>query len=359
MTPLERSYRRTLRLLPSGYRQVWEEDMVDAYMESASHDGGDAPSARSRAEHLSVVGLAVWLRLSGVYASPRGLASRGAVFGFALVGLLYLALGGILNLIGLVVDGFPIDRFLNKWAYVLYWFGPVFPAVLWVAAFVTVLLCRAAAARVLVLVAFLAQVGLMMANFLQVSPYDQLEVPTPTVSTVWRQVGELSVADGAWLAIVVAATLIAAIVIAAEVGGLKPGPGRWFWLGGAALLAFVQGVAALVEIAGYPFRLGASADPGNAVQFGLLVAMLAALAALCNPGWLLALALFVVVFAGNALLDYLRALDGRPDGLPYIEPLSYWQRVDFFLVVLAVACVAVGLIGIRRLPRARLSAPEV
>jgi hypothetical protein len=360
MTPLERRYRRILRLLPTGYRQAWEEDMVDAYMESASHDGGDAPSARSRAEHLSVVGLAVRLRLSGVHASPRGLASRGAVHGFALVGLLYLALGGILNVSGLVVVGFPMDLFQNRAVYLLYWLGPVVPALLWVAACVAVVIVRAAAARVLVLGAFLAQVGLMIANLLMPpNPYDLFSVPTSYISAVWREAVELSVADGVWLAVVTAATFLAATLIAAEVGALRLGPGRWFWLGGAVLLALVQGVADVDEIAGYPFRRGDSMNPGNAVQFGLLVAMLAALAALRNPGWVLALSLFVVVFAGNALLDYLRSLDGRPAGLPYIEPLSYWQRVDFLLVALAAACAAVGLIGVRRLPRVRPSAPEV
>jgi hypothetical protein len=253
-----------------------------------------------------------------------------------------------------------MDLFRNRAVYVLYWLGPALPALLWVAAFVTVLLGRAAAARVLVLVAFLAQVGLMIANILmEQNPYDLFSVPTSYISTVWRQAVELSVADGVWLAVVTAATLIAATLIAAEVGVLKPGPGRWFWLGGAALLALVQLVADVDEIAGYPFRRGDSMNPGNAVQFGLLVAMLAALAALRNPGGLLALALFVVVFAGNGLLDYLRSLDERPAGFPYIEPLSYWQRVDFFLVVLAAACAAVSLIGVRRLPRVQPSAPEV
>jgi hypothetical protein len=34
-TELERRYRRLLRLLPAGYRQAWEEDVVSAFLHSA------------------------------------------------------------------------------------------------------------------------------------------------------------------------------------------------------------------------------------------------------------------------------------------------------------------------------------
>lgn len=37
-SPLERRYRRVLRLLPVGYRHQWEEDMVAAFMEAYSSD---------------------------------------------------------------------------------------------------------------------------------------------------------------------------------------------------------------------------------------------------------------------------------------------------------------------------------
>jgi hypothetical protein len=348
---LERRYRRTLRLLPAGYRQVWEEDMVNAYMDSASHHGGDANSGRSWAEHLSVLGLALRLRLSGAHASPRGLALRGAVHGFALVALLYMALGGVLSVARLAAWGFA-PWFLTRSAYLLYWSGAVVPTTLWVAAFVTLVLGRATAARLLVLLAFLAQVGVMTVHIvLEHRPLLQLGVPTGYINTVWRQAVELSVANGVWLAIVTAATLVATEA--------RPGTRRSFWLGGGALLAFVLVAPLLVEVAGYPMPFEGYLSLDTAVHFGLFGAMVAAVAVRRNPRWLLALALFVVVFAGNELLDYVRTiLDARSAGLPFIEPLSYWQLFDFVLVALAVACAVVGIIGVRRLPRVRRSAAQ-
>jgi hypothetical protein len=349
MTPLERRYRRTLRLLPAGYRQRWEEDMVGAYMESASHD---AASRRSRAEHLSVLGLAVRLRLSGTHASPRGLAWRGAVNGFALVALLYLALSGIVTVTTLVVG----SRFAGfnpstTSAYLRYWSGAV-PAPLWVAAFVAVVLGRAAAARVLVLLAFSAEISVIVNGLLtNVRPYVQLNASAPDISLVWRQAVELSVANGLWFAVVTVATLIS--------GSSRAERGRWFWLGGGALLALVLVAAEVIEAPLHPVYLETHVNLGVAVHLGLLAAMAAALAVRRNPRWLLALALFVIVFGGGELLDYVRyILDGRSVGQEYFSPLSYMQRFDVGLMAFAVACAVVGFIGLRRLPRVELSATD-
>jgi hypothetical protein len=67
----ERRYRRVLRLLPANYRDYWGEDMVTAYM----GDGGTPSGGRSLAEQISVVSLAVRLRLNGSHASWRSMGS--------------------------------------------------------------------------------------------------------------------------------------------------------------------------------------------------------------------------------------------------------------------------------------------
>lgn len=101
MSLLERRYRRVLRLLPAGYRQAWQEDMVAAYLHSVSAeqdaDGadGDADLMDTRrpspSEIASVVVLAVQVRLRGVDTSARSLTWGVAVQGATLMALLCLA----------------------------------------------------------------------------------------------------------------------------------------------------------------------------------------------------------------------------------------------------------------------------
>jgi hypothetical protein len=346
MTPSEQRYRRTLRLLPVGYRQLWEEDMVSAYMESASHHGGDAPSTGAWAEHRSVFGLAARLRLSAAHASPRGLAGRGAVHGFALVGLLYLAVSGIVSGTGFVAEG--------GQAAILHRLTAM-SALLWVAAFITLVLGRATATRVLAFVAFLAQVGLAIADLVtEVRPFVQSLPSDPHTSLGWRQSVELTVANGVWLGLITIATLIAA-----DARPAKAGRERWLWLGGAAVLALALAAAEVHASAGFPVQPWPHVSLMVAVHLGLLAAMVAALTLHRDPRWLLALALFVMVFAGGELLDYLRyVLDGKSIGQDYFSPLSYAQRFDIGLLALAVGCAVVGLIGLRRLDARRPAAAD-
>jgi hypothetical protein len=115
-SPLEQRYRRVLRLLPAAYREVWEEDMVATFMAAsrapapagADGDPPDDPEYDAAwlvgygrppaAEVLSVVLLAVRLRLGFAGTPPRALAWGEAVRLLALVGLLVhaaLATAGI------------------------------------------------------------------------------------------------------------------------------------------------------------------------------------------------------------------------------------------------------------------------
>jgi len=97
MTVLEDRYRTVLRLLPSSYRQVWEDDMVATFLESMASDDVDeaeylAEFGRpSVSEVASVAALAARLRLGGADAEPRSFAWGEAVRRMVLVVLLIQA----------------------------------------------------------------------------------------------------------------------------------------------------------------------------------------------------------------------------------------------------------------------------
>ncbi len=103
---LEERYRGLLRILPSGYRAVWEEEMVGAFLDSVAT--GDPETDEYRAdfgrpgwsEVASVVTLAIRLRTGAAGTTPRYLAWGQAVRLVALVGLLVQAAWGLV-IIGL------------------------------------------------------------------------------------------------------------------------------------------------------------------------------------------------------------------------------------------------------------------
>ena len=93
-TPLERRYRRVLRLLPGWYREQWEQDMVAAFLDSWLTGDQEADeyigraAGPSAAEVASVAGLAVRLHLGGPGTARRyawGQAIRRAVIALLLV----------------------------------------------------------------------------------------------------------------------------------------------------------------------------------------------------------------------------------------------------------------------------------
>lgn len=113
MTPLERRYRRVLRLLPAGYRASWEEDMVDTFLlsrppappDDTDYDPDfDAEYGRPGwPEVASVAGLAVRLRLGGTNAPPRAFAHGEVVRHVALAGLLVHAVAAVVGVVSLLV----------------------------------------------------------------------------------------------------------------------------------------------------------------------------------------------------------------------------------------------------------------
>ncbi len=103
MTPLEERYRRVLRLLPGSYRQVWEEDMVATFL--AGFDTDDPEEADYTADYgrpswpeiASVVALAVRLRVGTAGAPPRYAAWGGAIRLWVLTGMMVNAAFGTIG----------------------------------------------------------------------------------------------------------------------------------------------------------------------------------------------------------------------------------------------------------------------
>ncbi|MGP4094832.1 L,D-transpeptidase [Nonomuraea sp. KM90] len=95
MSLLELRYRSVLRLLPASYRAGREEEMVDAFLESAG-DPPDEANARPRwGEIASVLALSVRVRLGGAGAPARFVAWGETVRLVALFGLAYQSTGSV------------------------------------------------------------------------------------------------------------------------------------------------------------------------------------------------------------------------------------------------------------------------
>jgi hypothetical protein len=333
-------------LLPAGYRQTWEEDMVSAYMERAGSTSG---SRSLRGERRSVVNLAVRLRVSGSHASPRGLAWRGAVHGFALVALLYLALWAIIDVAdrvtGILRSTVSFDAGSSYFESRFTYWVPAFE-LLWVVAFCCLVLARPGATRVLVLLAFVVQIGVTVAAYRMATGQ-------------WGQPSALSgraLVHWAWFA----AATAAALAVPRDASTSRSSPARWLWLGGFAMLALVLVSAKAMESApSYPEWPRSYVNLGVAVHLGLLVAVGVVLIARRDPRWLLALATVGAVFAGGQLLDYVRYLwNAAAIGQTDVSPVSFWHWFDMLLVTTAVASAIVGLTALRRLPRAEPPAPS-
>jgi hypothetical protein len=162
---LEERYRLALRLLPADYRAVWEEDMVETFLARAYAANPDDPELvelgrPSRAELLSIAGLALRLRLGGSDAPARPRLVGDALRLAGLIGLLYhcaLVLSMFL-ITGWLAAGLPVPVPLDEvpplpstWVAVTGWLG-----LLWVIAFLIVLFGHSQLAWVPALAAFLA-----------------------------------------------------------------------------------------------------------------------------------------------------------------------------------------------------------
>ncbi len=108
---LEQRYRRVLRLLPGYYRDMWEEDMVAAFLDSWLTGDPDEDSVTmeygrpSPQEVVSVIGLAARLYLGGAGAPRRYFAWGQAVRGAVLALILIHAQAGLDGLVSVLLAG--------------------------------------------------------------------------------------------------------------------------------------------------------------------------------------------------------------------------------------------------------------
>lgn len=311
MTALERRYRRTLRLLPAGYRQAWEEDMVSAFLQSMDGRGNDRPPL---AERLSVVALALRLRLAGAGA----VATHPVAGSFALMTLVHQAVFATVDLarVPALIRWRPMEHRADS---IEEWLPPAY-GLLWVAAFGCAVLGRVVPARILAVVA---------------------AAPTAVVLPVYLWSARPYLAD---LVLVTWPALCAAAVFAIP---RRAHPSRR-WLGIYLAAASVLATAAALSYA--PREWARLIDLSLAWRLALLVGMIVVLAAPTlrrSSGLLIAFA----VFSAGILLGldgFSRVVGHRPPAGAAL-PMAHW--LDWAVVGLGVACAVVGVLALRRPPQ--------
>ena len=185
MNVLEQRYRRVLRMLPTSYRQAWEEDMVATFL--ASMDTDDVEDAEFLADYgrpswsevASVATLAVRLRVGGAGMPPLSVVWGETVRAVRLVALAVL-------LFSAVVGTWGVRR--NPWlANEIPWFPapaavPAVPwgfwdtmrevvvGLPWVAAYLSLVFGRWRPARLFAVLAFAPIVGFAVRDTLAEGP---------------------------------------------------------------------------------------------------------------------------------------------------------------------------------------------
>jgi hypothetical protein len=327
--PAERQYRRVLRLLPAGYRDLWEEDMVSAYLDSVA----ESPR-RSAGEWLSVAWLALRLRLNGSHAKPRTAFWRQLALGVAVLTTLYESLHATVSFAYLAWSWMKFGLSASWQNQIAAWWDTL--SLVWVATFVCLILGRRVAARALVLIALAYELGLLaLIVRYTINPswwhWPGMLLEYSNIYQAWLGLTAVAVflvpmdfrPPRAWLAAyLVPATAVAPIVTASVTG---PEPPAWpQWL---RLLQFV--------------------NVGTLLHVGIVVGMLVALTRARR--WLFPLAVFgggvatVQLLGHNYGSDFLYGL--RQQGT------ALWAWVNVGQLALAVACAIVGFVAVLRARR--------
>ncbi|MGW5682731.1 hypothetical protein [Nonomuraea sp. NPDC003754] len=332
MTLLEQRYRFVLRMLPASYRAEREEEMVDAYLDSAGQVPDEDNPRPSWREVASVAALAVRTRAGGLGAAPRYRAMGDAVRLVALLGLGFHAVLGWYGLVGTlfslgVVGSLPAEFLITDPAGQAWQLVSAAADLVGIAAFATLALGRVRAARIL------AYAGLL---FLGVTLAQEL--------FVWERpaVDELSY-------LLVTAVPAAALLL----GQHRDAPVRR-----SSLLAVLPlGLVVLYVAAGFgitrdlAFYTGAGLDwmagwidPHGLSAVATAVAGVVCLARKAPPAWSLALAVVA------ALLGVLRAPVRYDVEGVFTQPLvATWAGQAAGLLLLAAA---LAVVSVRALPRA-------
>jgi hypothetical protein len=247
VTGLEQRYRRVLRLLPPSYREVWEEEMVAAFLDSM--DTRDPEAAEYAADYgrpswsevASVAALAIRLRFGtpglwrrGADAPPRAAVWGQAVRLAALAGVLAYAvmattgLGSALWLAGKLAwlpappADWPFPTPPSTWQTVV-----TIAGFLWLPACVGLLLGHLGVARLLAAVAVLPEATAAIAATVNLTGGARVFVLT------------------SWCNLLLGVLLVGAL---AAFGPQAPPPRRRPWLAAlAAGLAATVGVSLLAE----------------------------------------------------------------------------------------------------------------
>jgi hypothetical protein len=307
--------------------------MVTAYMQGA------AAGRAMLGERLSVIALAVRLRLAGVFAAPRRRASRQAAHALGWMILLYQALAAtasvgftVMLIIESTVD--PALRTLHPRPIIveIFTWSELLP-VLWVASFVCVVLGRVGAGRLLAVLAFASHVGVTSAIYAMVGSWPGF-TSDEAIRWVWA-----------------VASVGAAMLVPAPDRRVRR---RWiggYLAGGLVLLASgVQYFAPRLPL------LARFTSFEQLSQLALLAAMAVALAVAASrpsPAWLLALATFgggigaVHLIRRNAPMP---AMDGEPVPTAMSRFFAVSTSFDLVLLAFAAVCAVVGLAALRRLP---------
>jgi hypothetical protein len=178
VTVLERRYRSALRLLPRGYRALWEDEMVATFLDSMQTDDPDEAEFRAEfgrpswSELASVVLLAVRLRLGITGDVPARYRTWGA--GLRLVALMLLLYEAVFGIVGVLNRLWRADVLAYVPRPAADWTPEPLPAefwrlawqfneALWPLAFLALVLGRRSAARVLTVLAMLASAGDVLA----------------------------------------------------------------------------------------------------------------------------------------------------------------------------------------------------
>lgn len=267
-SPLERRYRRLLRVLPAGYREVREPEMVDAFLLSRTTPDRDLADLDSTAgypdlaEVASVVRLAVRLRWTSPVAPTRYRAWADAAHRYALAACLLLAAPAVLGIEATIWTavvhpeafrpqgalGGPVHLDGGLWSTV----GRNAP-LLWIVVFVLAVLHRASAAQTVAAVA--AVLGLARA------------VMTPGVT-------------GPWAPVWVDAALAVGATLALGAGHRRPAPPLtrrpWGWAAAAGLLA--------VQAVFVSYALAPTAPVWNSLDQGTLLLVIGAATAVAVVG---------------------------------------------------------------------------
>jgi hypothetical protein len=343
---LERRYRRVLRLLPAGYRQQWEEDMVASFLAAYGSESTVDATRPRLGEVASVVTLAVRARILGLQATPRALAWYHTIRAFTLLSLLLQAFFVTsLFTFSLGPYGIGVPDFI-VWSRAF--------SLLLVVAFIALALDRIRAARVLAVLAFVATVAGMVTISMAGSLSGGAFSPAP--------VSPAELILTAWMAVTV-------VALFGPAPDLHPSPRLWVGLYLVGLLPMAQAVVNIFQPTHGVNPWLQFLNPDVLASAVLAITMAVALSRALrgrerSPHWLLALTpLGALIGALNLLTRPIGARiaqvgDGRELTFVTLSTVSDVALVGFALASAVVSVRLLRRLSARCAPELQLGGPD-